>query len=133
MLKKKWKGFSWIEIGCALFIASLVIMLTLPSFSRFQCLATQSEAKFESKRLLAAAELYKAELGKFPTLQELLDADRVKLRQRYYSYKLISSENGESLQVLAMGKPDTMVKNDIWQVDDAKRLENTMDSCKSTN
>lgn len=129
MLKKIWKGFSWIEIASVVVLFSLVLLLTLPSFSRFECQAKQSEAKFELMRILSAAQLFKAEYSRYPKLDELLDTDRVKLRQKNYSYEITSAEDGSSLYVSATGKPDGQVKDDRWRVNDSRKLENLSDSC----
>jgi type II secretory pathway pseudopilin PulG len=129
MLKKIWKGFSWIEIGAALLLFSIVVLLTLPSFSRFKCLARQSEAKFELMRILAASQLYKTDYGIYPNVQQLMSAGRVKLRKQHYNYEITVSEDKSQIWVTATGKPKSSVENDKWRVDLKKNLENLQDAC----
>lgn len=129
MLKKIWKGFSWIEIVSVLLLLSVVLLLTLPSFSRFKCLAKQSEAKFELMRILAAAELFKSDYNRYPSVKELLESERLKLRQQHYTYEITSSEDSSSMHVVAEGRPGTQVENDRWRVNGHKKLEKLHDSC----
>ena len=131
MIKKIWKGFSWIEITTAFLLFFVVLGLTLPSYPRFQCLAKQSEAKFELMRILAAAELFKSEHNRYPKLEELVDSGRIKLRRQHFSYEIASGENGSNVYVSAFGKPGTQVENDHWRVDGQKKLENMQDSCRN--
>jgi type II secretory pathway pseudopilin PulG len=129
MIKKIWKGFSWIEIAVAVLLFVVVLVLTLPSFSRFQCLARQSEAKFELMRILAASELYKSDHGQYPSMQKLLDSGRVKLRKEHYSYEIKASEDGKQIVITAVGKAGSQVALDKWQVDGRKNLESVSDAC----
>jgi len=133
MLKKIWKGFSWIEIGTALLLFALVVVLTLPSFSRFQCLSRQSEVKFELMRILAAASLYKTEHGHYPTMPQLVESGRVKLRKAHYSYEIQVSQDGTKVWVIGMGKPESKVAGDKWRVDIDKNLESLHDTCERQN
>lgn len=129
MLKKIWKGFSWIEIGTALLLLTLVVVLTIPSFSRFQCLSRQSEVKFELLRILAAASLYKNERGRYPTMAELIESGRVKLRKAHYEYEVIVSPDGAKMWVTGTGRPESKVSGDKWRVDASKQLESLHDVC----
>lgn len=129
MLKKIWKGFSWIEIASALLLFAVVVVLTLPSYSKFKCLGRQSEAKFELLRILAAAELYKAEHAKYPSFGELLSSGRVKLRREHYNYEIKVSDDGTKIWVTAIGKPGSKVATDKWQIDTTRTLENLVDVC----
>lgn len=129
MIKKIWKGFSWIEIATALLLFGVVLVLTLPSFSRFQCLARQSEAKFELMRILAAAELYKSDKGNYPTMQVLLESGRVKLRKEHYAYDIKVSQDGTQVTVSAIGKAGSAVALDRWEVDKQRTLRNLNDVC----
>ena len=129
MLKKIWKGFSWIEIASALLLFCVVVVLTLPSFAKFKCLGRQSEAKFELMRILAAAELYKSEHQKYPSFAELLTSGRVKLRKDHYRYEITVSDDGTTIWVTATGKPSTKVENDQWRVDANRNLENLKNIC----
>lgn len=129
MLKKIWKGFSWIEIASVFLLLSVVLALTLPNFSRFECLAKQSEAKFQLMRILAAAQLFKSEYSRYPNLKELIDSERIKLRQQNYLYEITNSDDGLNLYVMARGRPGTQVANDQWRVDINKKLENLQNSC----
>lgn len=129
MLKKIWKGFSWIEIASALLLFCVVVVLTLPSFSKFKCLGRQSEAKFELMRILAAAELYKSEHQKYPSFEELLSAGRVKLRKDHYRYEIVVSDDGAKIWVTATGKPTSQVATDKWRVDSSRKLENLKNVC----
>jgi competence protein ComGC len=129
MLKKIWKGFSWVEIGSALLLFVIIVALTLPSLSRFKCLAKQSEAKFEVKRIVAAAELYKSEHGRYPNIQELIDTGRVTLKLDQYDYEVKAAENGTKVQVLAIGKVNSQVQDDVWRAEGNKKLENLHDAC----
>lgn len=127
MLKKIWKGFSWIEIAAALLLFAVVVGLTLPNFPKYRCLAKQSEAKFELMRIVSAAELFKIQSGRYPDLPELLSSGRLKLRKKNYDYEIIL-HNAE-IVVIATGKSGTQVQNDRWKVDKNKNLENLQDSC----
>jgi type II secretory pathway pseudopilin PulG len=133
MLKKIWKGFSWIEIGTALLLFALVVVLTLPSFSRFQCLSRQSEVKFELLRILAAATLYKTEHAHFPTMDQLMESGRVKLLKAHYSYEIALSQDGTKIWVTGFGKPESKVAGDKWRIDMSKNLESLHDVCERPN
>ena len=130
MLKKIWKGFSWIEIATALLLVSIVVGLTLPEFGRFKCLAKQSEAKFEVMRIVAAAQLFKTEHGHYPKLQELIDSGRVKMKQRHYDYEISAPTDNSNVYVLAIGRAGSQVEGDKWRVDARQNLEHLQEACK---
>ena len=129
MLKKIWKGFSWIEIGTAFLLLTLVVVLTIPSFSRFQCLSRQSEVKFELLRILAATSLFKNERGRYPTIGDLTESGRVKLRKAHYEYEIDVSADGTKVWVTGTGRLGSKMAGDKWRVDANKQLESLHDAC----
>ena len=128
MIKKILKGLSWGEIAVSLLIFVLIAALALPSFSRFKCLAKQSEAKFEIPRVVAAAQLYKEEFQRLPTVDELVASERIKIRQKYYSYELTQTDGGRII-VVATGRSDIGMQADKWWGDSHKKLENIQNAC----
>ncbi len=76
--KKKERGFTLIELLIVMVILGLLAAIVVPKYSNQAGKAKLKDAKVQISLLETAIEVYKLEVGKFPTQEQGLEALRVK-------------------------------------------------------
>jgi type II secretion system protein G len=75
MLKKNRKGFTLIELIVVLAILAIIALLAIPRFLGTLENAERTTDEAQARTLASAVQLFRAEVGRYPTGLEELEAD----------------------------------------------------------
>jgi len=156
MLKGK-KGFTLIELMIVVAIIGILAAIAIPNFLRFQAKSKQSEAKGNLGGIFTAEVAYQGEKNFFGNFEDIAWAPVGNARYRYvsgtfggvnnalavpavtsgtdnagylgavtYAFPL-SARDDNTFVIEAAGNIDTDALEDVWQMDQDRVLQNTVD------
>lgn len=106
------------------------ILIIYKKYNYFACSSMRSEAKFSLQQIYSAQMLHFNEFGNFLSIEELQEQKRISLSKIYYDFTIAKEDNSYGFKALAIGKNDTLVKGDTWQIDEKKSLVNSVSVCQ---
>lgn len=130
MKKSFWKRLKMIDIVVMVVVFFVFIAIIYKKYNYFACSSMKSEAKFALQQIYSAQMLYFNEFGKFLTIKDLEEQKRISLSKIYYDFVDEKKEEIYGFKALAIGKENTLVQGDTWQIDEKKALLNIKNMCK---
>ncbi|MEM7402749.1 MAG: hypothetical protein AAF310_01840 [Myxococcota bacterium] len=128
-----WQQLAWWEVAMMALFACVVVWATAPALRRFACKSQRSEARYVLTRFYAAQQLHVLQHDKLAGLQQLRQTSVPATPMRFYDYQLQQPSVDTWWYIVARGRPDTAVHQDVWQIGQRGRLQHRSPMCNGSS
>jgi type IV pilus assembly protein PilA len=121
------EGFTLIELMIVVAIVGILASLAISNYMSFQCASKQAEAKANLGAIFLVEESYQAEYGTYlADINALGWAPRGNTR---YAYTIVEAHTTAFTARAVADALDSDPTNDVWEIDETKRLTVISNDC----